>query len=43
VLNSKLKDYTMAQIADDGVHPTDLGHEIIKDAILDVILPHIGA
>ncbi len=42
VLNSKLKDYTMAQIAEDGVHPTDLGHEIIKDAILEVIRPHIG-
>lgn len=42
VLNQQLKDYTMAQIASDGVHPTDLGHKMIKEAILEVIKPHIG-
>ncbi|MCV2232608.1 SGNH/GDSL hydrolase family protein [Acholeplasma manati] len=43
ILNQKLNEHTMADIADDGVHPTDLGHEIIKDAILDTIKPWIGA
>lgn len=43
ILNQKLKHHTMAEIADDGVHPTDLGHEIIKDAILSIIQPMIGA
>lgn len=42
ILNQKLSEYTMAQIADDGVHPTDLGHDIIKDAILEIIKPHLG-
>ena len=42
ILNQKLNQHTMADIADDGVHPTDLGHEIIKDAILDTIKPWIG-
>ena len=43
ILNQNLNEHTMAEIADDGVHPTDLGHEIIKDAILDTIKPWIGA
>lgn len=42
ILNQKLKDHTMAEIADDGVHPTELGHRIIQEAILESIKPHLG-
>lgn len=42
ILNDNLKRYSMADMAGDGVHPSDLGHEIIKDAILKVIKPVLG-
>ena len=42
ILNQKLGQYRMDKIADDGVHPTDLGHDIIKEAILEVIKPLLG-
>lgn len=37
VLNNGLNKHTMAEIADDGVHPTDLGHTMIKDAIMEIL------
>lgn len=43
ILNAQLQTYSMADLAGDGVHPSDLGHEIIKDAILKVIKPILEA
>ncbi|MCU0105661.1 SGNH/GDSL hydrolase family protein [Acholeplasma vituli] len=42
ILNQHLDRYSMEAMAGDGVHPSDLGHEIIKDAILKVIKPALG-
>ena len=42
IFNQHLDRHSMEAMAGDGVHPSDLGHEIIKDEILKVIKPALG-